>query len=211
MTDGPDVPETWKQLRAPKGDRDATIAAFHQALIKDTRLFKRGDDAGREGAARALVHTIEFLNRIGLPNPVLEPLSHIAMAVTDLDRGVLSPILRPSRRDGRPPASNAEQVQDGVIAAIAEGFQRAATEQGWSASTAMSKAAHAMNASGNFPTLTATRVKNIRSKVKADFDTLAKDQFEALTDDPHFVSSPLICARKFAAAPLGAGNIKLRK
>jgi hypothetical protein len=212
MENTDNVPETWLTLRPPNCDPALALRYFHEALIRDCELYKNGNDAGREGAARALVHTITFLHKIGIPNPVIEPLDTLALALCDLNISIVSDILKPMPKGkGRRRRAQISEVRDGVIAAIAEGFQRAATAQSWSQDVAMRQAATAINASGNFAKVTATSVKNIRTRVTGDFDTFAKDQFDALTQSQGFIEDSLNFVRSYLASPFGGGNINLGK
>ncbi len=212
MENADNVPEAWRSLRPPKCDPALAMQYFHEALIRDCLLYKNGDDAGREGVARALVHTITFLHKMGIPNPVVEPLVALALALSDLNVSIVSDILKPMPKGkGRRRRAQNNEVRDGVIAAIAEGFQRAASAKDWSQNVAMRQAATAINASGNFAEVTATSVKNIRTRVTGDFDTFAKDQFDALTQSQGFIDDPLSFVRSYLASPLGGGNTNLGK
>lgn len=97
------------------------LERLHERLAIATELYEHHNDGGRVGAFNALIAAIEYFDSRGIPRATLEPLSAIAAAIVDADRGVESPIFRAKRKGGgAPPSSIAQLSFDGMMAVVME-------------------------------------------------------------------------------------------
>lgn len=127
-----DINPRQQLLARRRGAIDPIVALddLHQKLATATVIYEQHGDGGRAGAWRALTAVIDALRTQGLPVAALLPLSDLAIAMHDADRGISTPLLDVKRGRGKPPKSSRSSYADEFLAVIMECCVRIKREQG---------------------------------------------------------------------------------
>ena len=88
------------------------LARFNGRLKDALHLYESEDDGGRSGAICAIAAAVEFVrsNESGLNKSLARPLTAALLALSELDNGVVVPLLKTVRRLGPEPQSEARQA-----------------------------------------------------------------------------------------------------
>lgn len=113
--------------------QDATIRLIDmvellrgELTIARTNFNTRPDDHGRGGALIALTAVCEFVERFEdmRRDRLSDPLRALMVALVELDKPVIHPMLTPAKKNSRPPASQGWETLAGLSAAAMEGAMR---------------------------------------------------------------------------------------
>lgn len=107
---------------SPSVGRSQALRDIHEKLAIATELFDHHGDGGRCGVYRAMLDVVDYFADLGIPRATLKPLSAVAGAIVDADRGTDSAIFRPDRgpRSGKPPASVSQLEFEGHLVTVTE-------------------------------------------------------------------------------------------
>ena len=108
------------QRLPPKLPRVEALREIHMKLALATEFFDHHGDGGRYGVYQAILDVVQYFDAVGIPRATLKPLSAVAAAIADADRGTESPIFKPDRGPGKPPTSVGQLEFDGHLATITE-------------------------------------------------------------------------------------------
>ncbi|WP_397584764.1 hypothetical protein [Sphingorhabdus sp.] len=106
---------------APTSPIDSALNDVQVQLVIAKGMFEQRGDGGKLGAYNSILSVIDFFVSQGFPRAILDPLSSVAEAMVDADRGASNPLLQ--RREGRigsPPASIGQLIMEGQLAVITE-------------------------------------------------------------------------------------------
>ncbi len=142
-------------------------------LREGKQLYAKLDDGGRADAAHALNAVVEFLIVFEEPSSenLTVPLVSLSAALMDLDEGIKSPMLVPSKRPGRRSTSMRREGLRAVTVLALEHLR----ETGLTRKEAAKQVAAALNRAGVQPlggrwrNITATTVINWRESLSADY------------------------------------------
>lgn len=180
--------------------RVAALDDVHRQLAAATVLFEMHGDSGRTGAYRALVDVVNYFAELGVPRASLLPLSAIAAALVDADRGVQSPIFKPDRvKGGRPPKAVFEDLLDQQLAVVMEccvRHHRDVVRARPFLPPAAREAAKIVNSSPLSCSVTPVQMREIRERVvQLPVGHSGRLQFDELLDSAVARSAPLEWAK----------------
>jgi hypothetical protein len=106
---------------APISPIDSALNDVQVQLVIAKGMFEQKGDGGKLGAYNSILSVIDFFANQGFPRAIFDPLSAVAEAMVDADRGASNPLLQ--RREGRigaPLASIGQLTMEGQLAVITE-------------------------------------------------------------------------------------------
>ena len=187
---------------------DSALNEFQARLAIAKAIFEHQGDGGRTGAYNAILHVIDFFASQGFPLAILNPLSAVAEAMIDADRGASNPLLQQGRRGkiGAPPASNGQLRVEGQLAAITECCVRHFEQQGAYpyVEPATIEAAKLVSMS-NWPIdPNPTNMREIRERVRGLVGRQSTDRivFDMLLNEESAKTAPLAFAKRLLESPL---------
>ena len=112
--------------------RVQALSDIHEKLAIATEFLDHHGDGGRYGVYRAILDVVDYFADLGIPRAALKPLSSVAAAIVDADRGTDSPIFKPVRgpKSGKPPARVSQLEFEGHLVTITECCVRHCKMQG---------------------------------------------------------------------------------
>ena len=161
-------------MKPKSGKSRAAALNFLLARLREGKqIYAKLDDGGRAEAAHALNAVVVFLNVFEEPSSetLTVPLVSLSAALMDLDEGIKSPMLVPSKRPGRRSKSMRREGLRAITVLTLE-FLR---ETGLTRKEAAKQVAAALNRAGVQPlggrrrNITATTVINWRDSLSADY------------------------------------------
>ena len=161
-------PQCWRDLKS----RTAALNLLLARLREGQRQFIGGDDGGRAGAVHSLNGLIEFILNFEEPsNEYLGvPLVALSSALTDLDDGIVSPMLETTRGLGRPSESSRRKGLRAIAVFILDLLRDTGLKQKEAAKQVADELNHCrvQPLGGGSKKFTATTVLNWRKSLSTD-------------------------------------------
>jgi hypothetical protein len=187
---------------------EALAYIFHELRTAIT-LHQSNANAGREGVIHSVETTINFFSLFApvILSSLHSPLAVLHDALMNLDDGRVLPLLKPSKKTGRPRAS---AMRGALIGAAAFTVKRL-TETGMQAATAHKVVAHKLKSMavragrGRAGTMTARTIRGWCEEVNADVGRRG----EAAQTYDHLISDPR--GRNNKLTPVQARSALLRR
>jgi hypothetical protein len=115
------IPTKLLEKLPASNSRRKALDEIHTNLAVASLIFTHHGDHGRTGVYRAMLDLTDYFASLGVPRAVLEPITAVAAALVDAERGIESPLFRPKRKKGgRPPLSLMQLQFEGYLAVVTE-------------------------------------------------------------------------------------------
>lgn len=171
----------------PTEDSQTALKKVHEQLAAATVLFERHNDSGRVGVFRAITDVIDYFSSQGIPRAALLPLSVVAAALVDAERGTENALFKPSRAGARPLNPVMQSYFEEVLAVVTECCVRHERSKGSCpfVEPGTKLAAKLVNESRHGTKVTHKQLREIRERVsqfrpgssqRMQFDTLLDSQ-----------------------------------
>lgn len=180
---------------------------LHEKLAIATEFFEHHGDGGRFGTYRAILDILDYFADLGIPNTTLTPLTAVAAAIVDADRGIKSPIFELDRkgRRGAPATPTDRLAFEGILASIMECCVRHCRAEGKRpyVEPASQLAARLIRESSWGVRPTPTQLREIRERVQQNArGSTDRLMFDQLLDSPIAAIIPLEWATSIIGHPL---------